>query len=130
MEKKGGPRRGRPSDVYRYLLVEERRGGGSRGVWKEQRPGRREPEGRAAALSSSPKPHALWTPRRPLTHPGRQLNNHNSLGVPVVAQWLMNLTRNHVRSLALLSGLRIRRCHELWCGSQTRLGSRIAEALA
>ena len=39
-----------------------------------------------------------------------------ALRVPIVAQWLMNLTRNHevaVRSLALLSGLRIRRC----CGS-------------
>ena len=56
------------------------------------------------------------------------------LGVPIVEQWLMNLTRNcmrlQVRSLALLSGLRIQRCRELWCGSQTRLGSRVAEALA
>ena len=29
----------------------------------------------------------------------------------------------------MLSGLRIRHCHELWCGWQTRLGSRIAVAL-
>ena len=35
-----------------------------------------------------------------------------------------------VRSLALLSGLRIRCCHELWCRSQTRLGFGIAVALA
>ena len=35
----------------------------------------------------------------------------------------------HVQSLALLSGLRIQRCHELWCRLQTRLGSRVAVAL-
>ena len=36
-----------------------------------------------------------------------------------MAQWLMNLTSIHevsgFRSLASLSGLRIRRCCELWC---------------
>ena len=37
--------------------------------------------------------------------------------------------RLHVQSLASLSGLRIRYCHELWCMSQTRLGSSIAVAL-
>ena len=31
-----------------------------------------------------------------------------------------------VRSLALLSGLRIQRCHELWYRLQTRLGSGVA----
>ena len=40
-------------------------------------------------------------------------------GVPIVAQqkwiWLASV-RTRFRSLALLSGLRIRRCHELWCG--------------
>ena len=35
-----------------------------------------------------------------------------------------------VRSLALFSGLRIQRCHELWCGSQTWLGSCVAVAVA
>ena len=53
-------------------------------------------------------------------------------GVPVVAQWLTNPTRNHevaVRSLPLLIGLTIRRCRELWCRLQTRLGSRVAVAL-
>uniref|UniRef100_A0A8C3WEP1 Amidase domain-containing protein n=1 Tax=Catagonus wagneri TaxID=51154 RepID=A0A8C3WEP1_9CETA len=34
-------------------------------------------------------------------------------------------TRLPVRSLVSLSGLRIRCCHELWCRSQTRLGSRV-----
>ena len=35
-----------------------------------------------------------------------------------------------VRSLALLSGIRIQRCRELWHRLQTRLGSRVAVALA
>ena len=35
-----------------------------------------------------------------------------------------------VQSLALLSGLRIWRCRELWRRSQTRLGSGVAVALA
>ena len=54
-------------------------------------------------------------------------------GVPVMSQWLMNLTRNHelwVRSLALLSGSRIRCCRELWCRLQTQLGSCVAVAVA
>ena len=54
-------------------------------------------------------------------------------GVPVMAQWLTNLTKNHevtglipglaqwIKDLALL---------ELWCRSQTRLGFRVAVALA
>ena len=51
------------------------------------------------------------------------------LGVPVVAQWLLNPTRNHevVSSVpGLLSGLRIQRVHELWCRSQMRVGSCVA----
>ena len=35
-----------------------------------------------------------------------------------------------VRYLALLSGLRIWHCHQLWCKSQTWLGSCIAMAVA
>ena len=38
--------------------------------------------------------------------------------------------RMWVRSLASLSGLRIRCCHELWCKLQTRLGSGLAVAVA
>ena len=34
-----------------------------------------------------------------------------------------------VQSLALLNGLRIRHCCELWCGLQTWLGSGIAVAV-
>ena len=37
--------------------------------------------------------------------------------------------RLQVRSLALISGLRIQHCHELWCRLQTRLGSHVAVAL-
>ena len=54
-------------------------------------------------------------------------------GVPVVAQWLTNLTgtmRLRVRSLALLSGLRIQRCCDLLCRLQTQLRSGVAVALA
>ena len=49
-------------------------------------------------------------------------------GVPVVAQWLTNPTRNH-EIAGSIPGL-VQRCHELGCRSQTRLGSRIAVVLA
>ena len=51
-------------------------------------------------------------------------------GVPVVAQWLMDLTRNH-KVAGLIPGLArwVRRCHELWCRLQTWLGSCIAVAM-
>ena len=54
-------------------------------------------------------------------------------GVPVVVQWLTNplgTMRLRVRSQPLLSGVTIQRCRELWCRSQTQLGSRVAVALA
>ena len=38
--------------------------------------------------------------------------------------------RTWVRSLASLSGLKIQRCHELWCRSQTQLRSLITVAVA
>ena len=58
---------------------------------------------------------------------------HKGLGGPVVAQQKqirLGAMRLQVRSLALLSGVRIWCCHELWCRSQTRLESHIAVALA
>ena len=53
-------------------------------------------------------------------------------GVPIVAQWLMNLTstRMQVQFLVLLSGLRIQHYHELWCRLQTWLRSCLAVAVA
>ena len=53
-------------------------------------------------------------------------------GVPIVAQWKqirLGTMGLRVRSLALLSGLRIWHCHELWCGLQTRFGFRVAVAV-
>ena len=53
-------------------------------------------------------------------------------GVPVMAQWKrirLGILRLPVQSLALLSGLRLQRCPELWCRLQTWLGSGIAVAV-
>ena len=53
--------------------------------------------------------------------------------VPVMAQWLMNPTKNcEVASSipGLAQWLGIRCCHELWCGLQMQLGSCVAVALA
>ena len=57
------------------------------------------------------------------------------MGVPVVAQWLTNPTRNRevagsVPALAQWVNDPARRCRELWCGLQMRLGSCVAVALA
>ena len=59
-------------------------------------------------------------------------HKNNKAGVPVMAQWRrirLGTMRLRVRSLALFSGVRIWRCHELWCGSWTRLGSGVAVAV-
>ena len=41
----------------------------------------------------------------------------------------LGTTRLRIQTLASLSGLRIWRCHELWCWSQTRLRSGVAVAV-
>ena len=44
--------------------------------------------------------------------------------------WIrLGIMRLWVWSLASLNGLRIRHCHELWCRSQTQLGSQVAVAV-
>ena len=58
---------------------------------------------------------------------------HKGLGVPTIAQQKqirIGTMRLQDRSLALLSGLRIQCCHELWCRSQMWLGSDVAVAMA
>ena len=55
------------------------------------------------------------------------------MGVPIMAQRKLiqlGAMRLRVRSLASLSGLRIRYCRELWCRLQTWLGSGMAVAPA
>jgi len=64
-----------------------------------------------------------------------ELCNHypnHFLRVPNVAQWVKNPTSIHEDVgliLASLSGLRIRRCRELWCRLQMWLGSGVAVAV-
>ena len=61
------------------------------------------------------------------------LNTLPNFRVPVVMQQKriqLGTMRLKVQSLASLSGLKIRHCCELWCRLQTRLGSRVAVALA
>ena len=61
------------------------------------------------------------------------LKKKSNLGVPIVVQWKriqLVTMRFWVRSLATLSELRIQHCRELWCRSQTWLGSCIAMAVA
>ena len=55
-------------------------------------------------------------------------------GVPVMVQWLTNLTRNHevagsIPGLTQLSGLRIQHWRELWFRSKRWFGSRTAVAV-
>ena len=60
------------------------------------------------------------------------INKILKVGVPVMGQQKriqQGTMRLQVRSLASLSGLRIWCCRELWCRSQTWLGSHIAVAV-
>ena len=62
------------------------------------------------------------------------MRNHlRNEGVPIVAQWKwiqLVTMRLRVRSLALLSWLRIQCCHELQCRSQMQLRPCVAMAVA
>ena len=81
----------------------------------------------------------LKSTNREVTHSKERIFNkiNNFLsetmeGVPLLAQrkriWLGSM-RTQVRSLALLSGLRIRHCHEFWCRAQIQLGSGVGVAV-
>ena len=59
--------------------------------------------------------------------------NKVNIGVPIAVQQKriqLGTMRFLVRSLASLSGLRIRHCRDLWCRSQMWLGSGVAVAMA
>ena len=69
----------------------------------------------------------------PLSTDGNLQFKNVAWGVLIVAQWKqiqLATMRMQIQSLALLSGLRIRHCCELWCRLQTRFGSRVVVALA
>ena len=77
----------------------------------------------------SPKGHNITTKQtqRKVTDIRFQIG-----GVPVVVQWKqirLGTMRLRVRSLALLHGLRIQCCRELWGRLQMRLGSHVAVAV-
>ena len=62
-----------------------------------------------------------------------EVQNSQNTRVHVVAQHFANMTSIHedaVRYLALLNGLRIWSCHELWHRLQMQLGSEVAVAMA
>ena len=64
-----------------------------------------------------------------LATPSFQSRDHKYVGLGVVAQRKhirLGTMKSWVRSLASLRGLRIQRCGELWCRSQTWLGSCVA----
>ena len=64
--------------------------------------------------------------------PPRVMTIKTKIGIPVMVQQnqiLLVSMRTQVQSLASLSGLRIRCCHELWCRSHMRLGSGVAVAV-
>ena len=66
--------------------------------------------------------------------PGGAPKKFDPTSVPTVAQRVMNLTSiredvDSIQSLASLSGLRIRRCGDLQCGSQTPIRSGVAVAV-
>ena len=70
------------------------------------------------------------------TGPGHIEKHFSKLRVlPEVPSWLSGYRtqlismRTRVRSLASLSLLRLRHCHELWCGSWRRLRSPVAVAV-
>ena len=75
----------------------------------------------------------LWLRVQALDFPCDSQHKSTNPGVPVVVQLKqirLGTMRLWFSSLALHSGLRIWRCHELCCRSQTWLGSDVAVAVA
>ena len=77
----------------------------------------------------------MHTPTTPITIRNYKIissYNNASIGVPIVAQQkriqLVSM-RMWIQSLALLSGLGIQHCHELWCRLQIQLRSCSAVAV-
>ena len=74
----------------------------------------------------------MWNLKYDADEPTYETQIDSDIGVPIMEQWKrlqLGPMRLRVQSLALLSGLRIKHCRELWCGLKTRLGSCIAVAL-
>ena len=70
-------------------------------------------------------PHAIYWRTEEREHEGRSSRRGSVVNKPNQDPW-----GRGVRSLASLSGLRSRRCRELWCRSQTWLRSHIAVPVA
>ena len=61
------------------------------------------------------------------------MKNSTPIGIPAVAQWEqtgLGSMRTWLASLALLSGLRVWRCHELWRELPMWLGFCVAVAVS
>ena len=77
--------------------------------------------------------HVMKTKLGNITVVVSYIQNERTAGVPVMMQQKqirLGIMRLWVRPLALLSGLRIQHCCELWCRSQMQLRSGVAVALA
>ena len=78
-------------------------------------------------------PITIWAVMQTAACPCLSRLKFHHVAVPVVAQQVKNPTSIHEDAgliLGSLSGLRIRRCRELWCRSQMQLGSCVAVAAA
>ena len=103
--------------------------------WRRKEQTRGKSEGTEPSVT---KENIFIVPLKKLAGPYKRRTYFNFIskkitrGVPLVAQQKrirLGTMRLRVRSLALLSELRIQRCCELWCRLQTRLRSCVAVAV-